>query len=120
MHPKERRLAATRREFLLRSGGAAFALTGAGSFLAACSNSTSTGGGGGTSGGNPNANNPLGLPLARPNVSVTLPRYEDPIASGMQPESGGEFTIFNYPDYIDPAVMKAFGKKYGDTVKVTH
>ena len=81
MHPKERRLAATRRDFLLRSGGAAFALTGAGSFLAACSNSTSTGGGGGTSGGNPNANNPLGLPLARPNVSVTLPRYEDPIAS---------------------------------------
>ncbi len=118
MHPKERRSGATRRDFLLRSGGAAFALSGASGLLAACSNSTTTGGGGGSGAGS-NANNPLGLPLARPNVPVTLPRYEDPIASGLQPETGGEFTIFNYPDYIDPAVMKAFGNKYGVTVKVT-
>ena len=118
MHPKERRLGATRRDFLLRSGGAALALSGAGSVLAACSNST-TAGGGASSGAGPNANNPLGLPLARPNVPVTLPRYEDPIASGLKPETGGDFNIFNYPDYIDPAVMKAFGKKYGVTVKVT-
>jgi spermidine/putrescine transport system substrate-binding protein len=118
MHPKERRPGATRRDFLLRSGGAAVALSGAGSFLAACSNSTSAGGGGGTGAGS-NSQNPLGLPLARPNVPVTIPRYESPIASGMKPETGGDFTIFNYPDYIDPAVMKAFGKKYGVTVKVT-
>jgi spermidine/putrescine transport system substrate-binding protein len=121
MHPKERRSGATRRDFLLRSGGAAFALSGAGSVLAACSNSTSSGGGGGSGGssGNPNANNPLGLPLARPNVPVTLPLYEDPIASGMEPESGGDFIIANYPAYLDPALMKAFGKKYGVTVRVT-
>src|SRR5258706_6846612 len=37
----------------------------------------------------------------------------------MQPEDGGGFTIFNYPDYIAPALMKAFGRKYGVTVKVT-
>ena len=117
MHPKERRSAATRRDFLARTGGAAFALSGAGSLLAACSNSTTTGGGGTGSGSN--SQNPLGLPLARPNVPVTLPLYEQPIASGLKPETGGEFTIFNYPDYIDPAVMKAFGKKYGVTVKVT-
>src|SRR3954453_723665 len=111
MHPKERRNGATRRDFLLRSGGAAFALTGAGSLLAACSNNTTTGGA--SSGAGPNAHNPLGLPLARPNVPVTIPLYEDPIASGLKPETGGDFTIFNYPDYTDPAVMKAFGKKYG-------
>jgi hypothetical protein len=43
MHPKERRFGATRRDFLLRSGGAAFALSGASSVLAAFSNSTSAG-----------------------------------------------------------------------------
>jgi spermidine/putrescine transport system substrate-binding protein len=37
----------------------------------------------------------------------------------MKPESGGTFTIFNYPAYIDSAVLKAFGRKYGVTVKVT-
>src|ERR1044072_4736553 len=99
MHPKERRFGATRRDFLLRSGGAAFALSGASGLLAACSNSTTTGGGG-SSGGGSNSQNPLGLPLARPNVPVTIPRYEDPIASGLKPETGGDFTIFNYPDYI--------------------
>jgi spermidine/putrescine transport system substrate-binding protein len=50
---------------------------------------------------------------------VKLERWEAPIASGMKPESGGTFTIFNYPEYIDTAVIKAFGKKYGVTVKVT-
>ena len=44
-----------------------------------------------------------GIPLARPNHPVTLERWEAPIASGMQPETGGTFTIFNYPEYIDPA-----------------
>ena len=43
---------------------------------------------------------PGGLPLARPNGRSTLPLWEDPIASGLKPETGGEFTIFNYPDYI--------------------
>ncbi|HYW29558.1 MAG TPA: spermidine/putrescine ABC transporter substrate-binding protein [Gaiellales bacterium] len=117
MHPKERRFGATRRDFLLRSGGAAFALTGAGSLLAACSNSTSAGSG--ATGSNGQKLGPLGLPLARPDVPNTLPRYENPIASGMQPETGGDFVIYNYPDYIDPAVLKEFGKKYNVSVKVT-
>ena len=43
LHPKER--GATRRDFLIRSGGAALGLSGAGSLLAACSNSTTPGGG---------------------------------------------------------------------------
>ena len=37
----------------------------------------------------------------------------------MQPESGGTFTIYNYPEYIDPPLFKEFGKKYGVTVQVT-
>jgi len=98
MHPKERRSAATRREFLARTGGAAFALSGASGLLAACSNSTTTAGSTVNSAGQ--AVGPGGLPLARPNRRVTLPLWEQPIPSGMKPETGGEFTIFNYPEYI--------------------
>jgi spermidine/putrescine transport system substrate-binding protein len=95
MHPKERRSGATRRDFLMRSGGAALALSGAGSFLAACSNSTSSGGASTNSSGE--LLGPGGLPLARPDKRVTLPLWKDPIASGMKPETGGVFTIYNYP-----------------------
>jgi spermidine/putrescine transport system substrate-binding protein len=117
MHPKERRSAATRREFLARTGGAAFALSGASGLLAACSNSTSSGTA--ATGANGQALGPGGIPLARPNNRVTLPRWENPIASGLQPETGGTFTVFNYPEYIYGALLKEFGKKYGVTVKVT-
>jgi spermidine/putrescine transport system substrate-binding protein len=118
MHPKERRsLAATRREFLARTGGAAFALSGASGLLAACSNSTNTAGSTVNSAGEKVG--PGGLPLARPDRRVTLPLWEQPIPSGMKPETGGEFTIFNYPEYIYGALLKEFGKKYDVTVKVT-
>ncbi|HEV8453129.1 MAG TPA: spermidine/putrescine ABC transporter substrate-binding protein [Gaiellales bacterium] len=117
MHPKERRLGATRRDFLLRSGGAAFALSGVSGLLAGCNNSTSTGSASTGAGGE--LLGPGGLALARPNRRVSLPRYEDPIASGLQPETGGEFSIYNYPDYIDPSLLKEFGKRYGVSVKVT-
>jgi len=117
MHPKDRRFGATRREFLVRSGGAAISLSGISSILAACSNSTTAGTAGTGAGGWPLG--PGGIPLARPSHPVTLKRWEDPIASGMKPETGGTFNIFNYPAYIDPAVIKEFGKKYDVTVKVT-
>jgi spermidine/putrescine transport system substrate-binding protein len=119
MHPKERRSGSTRRDFLLRSGGTAFALSGAGGLLAACSNSTTSDAGSPSTGTNGQELGPLGLPLARPDVPVTLPRYEHPIESGLKPETGGDFIVYNYPDYIDPALLKEFGKKYGVTVKVT-
>ena len=80
MHPKERRSAATRREFLARTGGAAFALSGASGLLAACSNSTNTAGSTVNSAGQ--TVGPGGLPLARPNRRVTLPLWEQPIPSG--------------------------------------
>jgi spermidine/putrescine transport system substrate-binding protein len=114
MHPRER--PTSRRQFLIRAGAVVGALSGAEAFLAAC---------GGSSKGAfvpPTTGTPLGpggIPLARASHPVTLKRWEDPIASGLKPETGGTFTIFNYPAYIDPAVIKDFGKKYGVTVKVT-
>jgi Spermidine/putrescine-binding periplasmic protein len=62
---------------------------------------------------------PGGIPLARPDRPVTLPVYEDPIKSGLAPETGGTFNVFNYADYLDKKLMDAFGKKYGVDVQLT-
>ncbi len=43
-----------------------------------------------------------------PTSRVTLPRWEDPIASGLQPETGGTFTVFNYPAYLYRKVLNGF------------
>ena len=115
LHPKER--GATRRDFLIRSGGAALGLSGAGSLLAACSNSTTPGGGSSVAGKAPVG--PGGLPLARPDKRVTLPLWEDPIASGLKPETGGTFTIFNYPNYLYTKLFKEFCAKYDVTPQYT-
>ena len=96
-HPKERPNALSRRDFLLRSAGAAAAFSGAGGLLAACGNTTSVPQATGASG---ELVGPGGLPLARPDKRVTLPRWEDPIESGLEPETGGTFTVFNYPAYF--------------------
>ncbi|GAB2177550.1 spermidine/putrescine ABC transporter substrate-binding protein [Dongia sp. agr-C8] len=57
-----------------------------------------------------------GIPLARPDQPVTLPTFQKPIESGLKPESGGDFFIFNYDEYVDPKLMTDFGKKYGVNV----
>jgi len=103
----------TRRQFLRDSGWALAALSGAGSLMAGCSTSTGStlASGGGQTG-------PGGLPLPRPDHPVKLPRWQHPIDSGLAPESGGEFTVYNYADYIYPKIVKEFGAKYGVTVKV--
>lgn len=62
---------------------------------------------------------PGGIPLARPGQPVTLPRFEDPIKSGLEPEKGGTFTIFNYSDYIDKKLVDEFGKKYKVKTQIT-
>jgi spermidine/putrescine transport system substrate-binding protein len=117
MHPKDRPAGFNRRDFLRRSGGAALGLSSAGSLLAACSNSTTVATSTGASG---EQLGPGGYPLARPGgPRVTLRRWEDPIASGLQPETGGTFNIYNYPNYLDQGVMKEFGKKYNVNVQLT-
>src|SRR5689334_22559685 len=115
MHPRER--PTTRRQFLIRTGVALGTLSGADALLTACGGSAQSAATTGGPGGWPVG--PGGIPLSRASHPVTLKRWEAPIPSGMKPETGGTFTIANYPAYIDPAVIKAFGRKYGVTVKVT-
>ena len=50
---------------------------------------------------------------------MTLPLWEDPIASGLEPETGGTFTVFNYPAYFYKKLLKEFGAKYGVDVQYT-
>lgn len=60
-------------------------------------------------------------PLARPSHPVTLGIKDSnpPIDDGLEPETGGDFKILNYSDYMAPGVMKAFGKKHNVNVQVT-
>lgn len=110
-------------------GAGAVGASSAAALLAACgsgggvtSAGSGTSGGGATTGGGTAAlKGPGGLPLARPNHPVTLPIYagNKPIASGLKPETGGTFTVFNYFDYLDKSVLKDFGKKYGVNVQLS-
>jgi len=116
-HPKERPGRFDRRELLLGAVGAAAGISG-GSFLAGCSSSTEPEGSSptGTTG---EALGPGGLPLARPDKRVKLPLWEDPIESGLEPESGGTFTVFNYPYYFYKKLLREFGEKYDVEVRYT-
>jgi spermidine/putrescine transport system substrate-binding protein len=115
---------------LRRAGalGAAGAVVGAGGVLAGCENTTEpvqTGaGGGGGNGllGDPTAGGPVdaaGIPLARRDYPVRMPRIGDSVKSGTAPEKGGELKIYNYADYLNPEVIQEFGKREGVSVRVT-
>jgi spermidine/putrescine transport system substrate-binding protein len=117
----------SRRALLGRAGGLALT-AGAAAGLAGCENTTTpvavAGAGGGGRGilGDPTAGGPVdasGIPLARRDYPVTLPRVLDMVKSSAKPEKGGELRIYNYSDYLNPAVLKAFGKQEGVEVKVT-
>jgi spermidine/putrescine transport system substrate-binding protein len=116
MHPKDRNGGLSRRDFLLRSAGAATILSGAGGVLAACASETTAEAPTGTSG---ELLGPGGLPIARPDKRVTMPLWEDPIESGLKPETGGTFTVYNYPAYLYKKLLKEFGQKYGVDVQYT-
>ena len=60
------------------------------------------------------------LEIASPDNPVTWPISDDnqPIADGLAPEAG-PLLLYNYADYIAPAVVKAFEEKYGVEVKVS-
>jgi spermidine/putrescine transport system substrate-binding protein len=116
------------RRSLLRRGGALALTAGVGAALAGCENTTTpvaaAGGEGDGKGilGDPTAGGPVdsaGIPLARKDYPVVLPRRGEAVKSSAKPESGGELQIYNYADYLNPAVIKAFGKQEGVSVRVT-
>ena len=117
MHPREgwtedRRGFVTRRGFLKQTAGAGLLLGSAGSLLEAC---------GGTSSGNSGVLTSNGIPLPRPNHPVTWPIAKDnpAIKSGLAPEQNATLRIFNWVAYLNPQIMKDFGKKYNCKVELT-
>jgi spermidine/putrescine transport system substrate-binding protein len=125
-HPEERH-GISRRALLRRAGGLA-GLAGAAGLVAGCENTTTPVAAGGTNAGgqgllgDPTAGGPVdaaGIPLARRDYPVTMPRIGDPVKSSAKPERGGELKIYNYADYVNPAVLKEFGKREGVSVRVT-
>ena len=107
--------ATSRRTFIKRAAGVAAGLSVPG-VLAACGTTQPVA----TSSGGSAAHGPGGLALARPDHPVTLPIYagNKPIASGMQPEKG-PLQLYNWIDYINQDVVKAFEKKYNVGVQIS-
>jgi iron(III) transport system substrate-binding protein len=116
INPPERGAGATRRTFIRRAATAAAGVTVPG-LLAACGTTSPTGGS--SSGSSTTPKGPAGLPLARPDNPVTLPIYADnkAIASGLSPEKG-PLQFYNWDQYINTDVVKAFEKKYGVKVQL--
>ena len=118
INPRQPGSGTTRRTFMQRAATAAAGLSVPG-LLAACGTTSPTGGSGSSS----SATTPMGpggLPLARPNHPVTLPIYADnkAIASGLSPEKG-PLQFYNWDQYINTDVVKAFEKKYGVKVQIS-
>jgi spermidine/putrescine transport system substrate-binding protein len=115
-HPKDRRGPLSRREFLRRAGATGIAIPSLAAILAACGgdNGGGGGGGGGATGGTPQ------LQLASPDNPVTLPVPDSnqPIADGLDPESG-PLKIFGYNDYIWKKVLNQFTDQYGAEIEYT-
>jgi spermidine/putrescine transport system substrate-binding protein len=111
-HPRERGLLSgtlSRRDFIRRTAGTAFALSGAAAVLEACGKGT------------PVAARSTGFPLARPNQPVKWSIFNDnkSIADGLQPEQNATLKVYNWSDYIYKKVLKDFQKKYSQyNVKV--
>ena len=106
MHPRERRQ--SRRHFLYSSAGAIAALSGADAIFRAAE----------ALAGAPMG--PGGIPLARRQFPVTLPIYSDnePIAGGKNNEKG-PLNVFNWSEYVNPAVVKQFEKDFNVSVNIT-
>jgi spermidine/putrescine transport system substrate-binding protein len=117
MHPREGwteeggRPRPTRRSFLKQSALAGLLAGGAGSLLEACGSPAST----------PGTLMSNGIPLPRPGHTVTWPIFKDnrPIKSGLSPEQGATLRIFNWVAYLNPQIMKDFGKKFNCKVQLT-
>jgi spermidine/putrescine transport system substrate-binding protein len=124
-HPKDRS-GISRRQFVRRSAGAAAGLTAAGA-LAGCENTTTPIGADTAAGQSgaaaelvvPKPTGPAGLPLPRPDNSITWAITDEnrPIPEG-QPAERGPLRVYNYADYIDPATVKKFQAQTGAKVQI--
>ena len=124
MHPREHRL--TRRN-LVRGAIGASAAVGVAGVAAGCQNTTTAVGADEAGAASPavrklvvpRPTGPNGLPLPRPDYSVTWRVTGDnpPIKEGLQPE-GGTLNVYNYADYIWPGLVKRFEKQYKCQVKI--
>ncbi|HEY2602529.1 MAG TPA: spermidine/putrescine ABC transporter substrate-binding protein [Thermoleophilaceae bacterium] len=123
-HPKDRS-GINRRQFVNRSLGAAAGFSALGA-LAGCENTTTPiGADAATVSGEaaefvvPKPLGPGGLPLPRIDNSVTWAVTDEnkAIADG-RPVEAGPLRIYNYADYIDPATVKKFQKKFNTKVQV--
>jgi len=101
---------ASRRQFL---AGAGLAALGGPAFLTACTRDA------GGSAGSPAATE--SLQLASPSSPVTWPISpgNEPIADGLAPEANATLQVYNYADYVEPAVIAAFETKYKCKVNIT-
>jgi spermidine/putrescine transport system substrate-binding protein len=110
----------------MRTTGAAAAGLGA-LGLAGCENTTTPIGTGDAAAASgevakfvvPKPTGPGGLPLPRTDNSVTWAITDDnkPIEDGLKSELG-PLKIYNYPDYIDPGVVKKFKRETGVDVQI--
>ena len=120
-HPKDR-TGISRRSLLKGAAGGALGI-GALGVLAGCENTTTPIGaceGDGSSNlvvAKPTG--PGGLPLPRPDNAVTWAITSDnqPIADGV-PNEDGPLTIYNYAEYLDPNLVRAFQKLTGRKVEI--
>ena len=105
----------SRRGFLRQSAGAGLMMGSLGALLEAC---------GSSSGPSSGASGPItsgGIPLPRPSHPVTWPIFKGnkAIASGLPPEQNATLKIFNWVAYLNPKIMKDFGKKFNCKVELT-
>jgi len=123
-HPKDR-TGMSRRQLLRGAAGSALGLGLAGA-LTGCENTTEPIGAENSGLSGPAAKlvvqkplGPGGLPLPRPDNAVTWAVTDDnrSIADG-KPTEKGTLSLYNYAQYIDPATIKRFEKRYGAKVRI--
>ncbi len=118
-HPKDQS-GLTRRQLLHGAAGTVVGASALG-LVAGCENTTTPTGGTAGVGSKfvvPKPLGPGGLPLPRPDNSVTWAVTADnqAITDG-KPTEDGVLTIYNYADYIFPDLLRKFEKQYGVKVK---
>jgi spermidine/putrescine transport system substrate-binding protein len=96
----------SRRGFLTRTAGAGLAALAGGSLLEACAPALA---GSGT------------VPLPRPDNPVRWPVYagNQPIKSGLKPETGATLQVYNWVAYVNQSCLNNFAKKYNCKVQLT-